>query len=221
MLTCAPCSYLAGVSRGLDAAGVPHVAVTTTDPAQVQAELDGATVAALDEFLWVGSLLETFHLIRHTYPGTDAQARPHLVLRQQCSSASEHPLACFQLPGHRAAVHAGLHKQRIAQALAAHLAAWAGLVGGRFGLVTVDVPALPAGCTFPQAALCPLLDVWRIARGQALVEPAQLLAAAAAAGLLPRPGTGMRFSRSVAQHSWLSRQHPSSITSLRSGHSLS
>lgn len=87
IFTCAPCSYLAGVSRGLDAAGVPHVAVTTTDPARVQAELDGATVAALDEFLWVGSLLETFHLVRHTYPGTDAQARPHLALRQQGSSA--------------------------------------------------------------------------------------------------------------------------------------
>ena len=88
-------------------------------------------------------------------------------------------------------------RQTHAQALATHLAAWAGLVGGRFGLVTVDVPALPAGCVFPQAALCPLLDVWRAARGQALIEPAQLLAAAAAAGLLPRPGTGMRFSRSV------------------------
>jgi len=59
----------------------------------------------------------------------------------------------------------------------------------------VDVPALPAGCAFPQAVLSPLLDAWRTARGQALIQPAELLAAAAAAGLLPRPGTGMRFSR--------------------------
>ena len=81
------------------------------------------------------------------------------------------------------------------QALAAHLEAWAGLVGGRFGLVTVDVPCLPAGCAFPQTALSPLLDAWRAARGQALVGAPELLAAAAAAGLLPRPGVGLRLSR--------------------------
>lgn len=89
-----------------------------------------------------------------------------------------------------------------AQALAAHMKAWAGLVGGRFGLVTVDVPALPPGCTFPQAVLSPLLDAWRASRGQALVQPAQLLSAAAAAGLLPRPGTGMRFSRCARPLVW-------------------
>ncbi len=69
-------SYLAGVSRGLDAAGVPHASVTTTDPQQVQAVLDGVTVAGLEDFLWVGSLLETFHLTRRTYPGDARQACP-------------------------------------------------------------------------------------------------------------------------------------------------
>lgn len=69
-------SYLAGVSRGLDAAGVPHVSVTTADPEQVQAVLSGVTVAGLEDFLWVGSLLETFHLIRQTYLGTHAEVRP-------------------------------------------------------------------------------------------------------------------------------------------------
>jgi len=69
-------SYLAGVLRGLDAAGVPHASVTTTDPQQVQAVLDGVTVAGLEDFLWVGSLLETFHLTRRTYPGDARQARP-------------------------------------------------------------------------------------------------------------------------------------------------
>ena len=69
-------SYLADVSKGLTAAGVPHVAVTTTDPEQVQAVLDGVTVAGLEDFLWVGSLLETFHLTRHTLPGSNAMVRP-------------------------------------------------------------------------------------------------------------------------------------------------
>ena len=128
-------------------------------------------------------------------PNVPRRRPPGLPWHSRCLAARR--AAPALLPGGAAArerprAHAALAR---AQALAAHLAAWAGLVGGRFGLVSVDVPALPAGCVFPQAVLSPLLDAWRTARGQALVQPAELLAAAAAAGLLPRPGTGMRFSR--------------------------
>jgi hypothetical protein len=76
------------------------------------------------------------------------------------------------------------------------VASWALLVGDRYGLVTVDIPDLPAGGGgFPAAALSPLLRAWRALRGQPAVSAAEILAAAARAGLVPRPDSSLRFSR--------------------------
>ena len=72
---------------------------------------------------------------------------------------------------------------------------WAQLTGDRYGLVTVDIPHLPRGAAFPAAALAPLLDAWRFLRGQPPVLASELLAAAARAGLVPRPDSSIRFSR--------------------------
>ena len=81
------------------------------------------------------------------------------------------------------------------QELEAHLLGWAQLTGDRYGLVTVDLPHLPRGAAFPAAALAPLLDGWRALRGQPAVTASELLAAAAKAGLVPRPDSSIRFSR--------------------------
>lgn len=83
------------------------------------------------------------------------------------------------------------------QELDAHVSSWSMLVGDRYGFVTVDIPDLAASSGFPAAALSPLLRAWRALRGQPPVSAAQILAAAARAGLVPRPDSSLRFSRYV------------------------
>lgn len=83
----------------------------------------------------------------------------------------------------------------IVQDLAEHLSAWAAITGEP-GLVTVDCPALPLGRAPPPCALLsPVLDAWRAVHAVPLVEGPELLAAAAAAGLVSRPHCGWRSCR--------------------------
>ena len=84
------------------------------------------------------------------------------------------------------------------QAVAPHLHKWVALVSDRLGLVSADIPAVRCGPAFPASILNASVDVWRALQGAPIVEGPTLLAAAAAAGLVPRPGAGARFSRCVA-----------------------
>ena len=59
----------------------------------------------------------------------------------------------------------------------------------------VDIPDLAPDSAFPAAALSPLLRAWRSWRDQPAVLASDILAAAARAGLVPRPDSSIRFSR--------------------------
>ncbi|BDA51454.1 probable phthiocerol synthesis polyketide synthase type I PpsA at C-terminar half [Coccomyxa sp. Obi] len=163
-------SYLDEISERLTTEGVPHTtAVGTLD--DVGAILSAARAAGIPDFeehLWLGSLLETFYLMRHERRATAG------------------PAAVAQTP------------QGIEEELDAHAASWAKLVGDRYGLVTVDMPDLAPRAQFPATALNPLLRAWRSLRGQPPVPAAAILSAAARAGLVPRPDSSIRFSRSQA-----------------------
>ena len=87
------------------------------------------------------------------------------------------------------------------QALPEMMEAWAQVVGDQ-GLISVELSAFGAA-PFPQAAICELYGAWRaisVALGARELPPREVLAAAAAAGLVPRPGTGLRFSRLDVLH---------------------
>ena len=69
---------------------------------------------------------------------------------------------------------------------------------GDQGLISVELSAFAAAHS-PQAALRKLYGAWRdisAPLGPRELPPGEILAAVAAAGLVPRPGTGHRFSRS-------------------------
>ena len=60
-------SYLEEVGRKLTEAGIPHSTAVGTleDGGAVMAAAAAAGIADFEEHLWLGSLLETFYLIRH------------------------------------------------------------------------------------------------------------------------------------------------------------
>ena len=94
------------------------------------------------------------------------------------------------------------------QALPEMMEAWGQVVGDQ-GLISVELSAFGAA-HFPQAALCELYGAWRAISaplGARELAPREVLAAAAAAGLVPRPGTGQRFSRSgVSRFAYVTHQ---------------
>ena len=76
------------------------------------------------------------------------------------------------------------------------MAAWATLVG-EHGLISIEPMAPSRGGPWPGAELSALHAAWRATHGRGSFTGTQLLAAAGAHGLVPRPGTGRRFTRRV------------------------
>lgn len=81
------------------------------------------------------------------------------------------------------------------QELAQYLAALSTLVGVH-GFISVDMPYLLPTSDFPFAHLHFLADAWQALWCRPLVDGPTLLRAAARCGLLLRPRTASRFSRS-------------------------
>lgn len=85
------------------------------------------------------------------------------------------------------------------QAVSEWLSSWASLIGDQ-GLISVELVGDVEAC-FPEAQLSDVWRVWKLAAGGPgrhvlqNLTPAAIMAAAAAVGLVPRPGTGRRFSR--------------------------
>lgn len=75
--------------------------------------------------------------------------------------------------------------------------AWAHLVGDQ-GIILTDLSGFGAAA-FPEAPLGRLLQPWAVTQRHPFHHPppAALLTSLATAGLVPRPGTGLRFSRQV------------------------
>jgi len=80
----------------------------------------------------------------------------------------------------------------VLQALQRFMGGWAGLIGKQ-GLISIELSTNPAP-GFPESPLCALHTLWRIALGGSPTPHGGVLAAAAAVGLVPCPGTGSRFS---------------------------
>ena len=78
----------------------------------------------------------------------------------------------------------------------------------------MDIPDLAQDSGFPAAALQPLLRAWRSWRDQPAVLASDIVAAAARAGLVPRPDSSIRFSRHEALPLLLPACHPVSISLL-------
>ncbi|CAL8465602.1 g5138 [Coccomyxa elongata] len=207
-------SYLEEVGERLTAEGVPHTTAVGTldDVGAILAAAHAAGIPDFEEHLWLGSLLETFHLMRHERraKGLAAVAQTPQGIEEvsKISIYQEHLwlgslLETFHLMRNdeRNAMSAAAIAQTpqgTGKELDAHAASWGALVGDRYGLVTVDMPDLAPGVRFPATALSPLLRAWRSLRGQPPVPAAAILSAAARAGLVPRPDSSIRFSRSQA-----------------------
>ena len=91
------------------------------------------------------------------------------------------------------------YNQKLLQAFLQWLHSWSNLVGEQ-GLISVDLSDGGKG-QFPESSLSDLCLTWRQTFCQHPskdLTPSVILAAAAAAGLVPRPSTGLRFSRSGA-----------------------
>ena len=93
------------------------------------------------------------------------------------------------------------------QAFLQWLHSWSHLVGEQ-GLISVELSAGQSS-SFPGAAVSDLWTMWRqvfcLQPCRDLTTPS-ILAAAAAAGLVPRPSTGLRFCRSPTSQPLLPRK---------------
>ena len=195
-----PCSFLRELSDQLAANWVPVVAVqgSPIEPAELRQAAAAAGCADLAAFLWLQSLREAFHM-QPREPDAQLVGDDRLSWTLRMITVKK-PTVCHKggCPAHVS----------LLQALQDMMEAWAQVIGDQ-GLISVELSAFGAA-HFPQAAVCELYGAWRAFSaplGARELPPREVLAAAAAAGLVPRPRSGLRFSRSgVSRFAYVTHQ---------------